>query len=763
MLNRRRSLSVWIALGAVALVLMPAVAFAAEKTGMSSEGIFVAELVLLLVVGRGIGEVLETLGQPAVMGQLIGGILLGPSLLGWVWPAAERLIFVDDPSQKSMINAIAQLGVLLLLLLTGMETDLRLVRRVGRACFSISAAGVAVPFALGFIAAQFMPATLLATGGERIVAGLFLGTALSISSVKIVAMVVRDMNFMRRNLGQIIVSSAIIEDTIGWVIIAITIGIATKGRIEIGSLTFTVLGVAAFMAFSFTLGRRIVFDAIRWTNDTFRSEYAVVTVILAIMGVMALITDLIGVHTVLGAFVAGILVGESPILSRHIEGQLRGIITALFMPVFFGVAGLSADLTVLVDPQLALLTVALVVIASIGKFGGAFVGAEVAGMSRAEGIAVGCGMNARGSTEVIVASIGLSMGVLSHNLFTMIVTMAVITTLAMPPTLRWALRRLPMGEQEKKRLEREEMDQRGFVANLERLLVVVDEGVVGRFAAYLAGAIGAGKPTTVLHSSGELDAEPTEGLHLEEIEKGAEDSREAARKTDETPVREAPVTRRQHGELSAEAVAKEARKGYGMLLVGLGRAVTAKGGFSHRLNEVAGAFDGPLCLVLKPAGAGRQMPQLGPGSGRILVPVNGTAVARRGAELALAIAAVTGAPVKMLYVARSGREGPRDTVSHRRREAVLKDIVALADRYGVEIETAIRSRAAAADAIARQAGRNVALIVMGVARRQGEELIFGETTTAVLRRGPCPVVLISDERVKRDESDREAVRTGTGN
>ncbi|MDX8448088.1 cation:proton antiporter [Mesorhizobium captivum] len=752
-----------IGLGAAALALMPVVAFAAEKSGMSSEGIFVLEVILLLVVGRGIGELLERLGQPAVMGQLIGGILLGPSLLGWLWPAAERVVFAGDAAQKSMINAIAQLGVLMLLLLTGMETDLRLVRRVGRACFSISAAGVAVPFVLGFVAAQFMPDSLLAAGGERVVAGLFLGTALSISSVKIVAMVVREMNFMRRDLGQIIVSSAIIEDTIGWVIIAITIGIATHGRIEAGSLAFTLAGVALFMAFSFTLGRRIVFDAIRWTNDTFRSEYAVVTVILAIMGAMALITDLIGVHTVLGAFVAGILVGESPILSRHIEGQLRGVITALFMPVFFGVAGLSADLTVLMDPQLALLTVALVAIASIGKFGGAFIGAEVSGMSRAEGIAVGCGMNARGSTEVIVASIGLSIGVISHNLFTMILTMAVITTLAMPPTLRWALGRLPIGEAEKKRLEREEVDQRGFIANLERLLVVVDEGVVGRFAAYLAGVIGAGKPMTALHTSGENDAEPGEAAHLDEIEKGAEEGREAAKEADEEPAREAPLTRRRHeAPLSAEAVAKEARKGYGMLLIGLGRALTAKGGFSRRLNEIAGAFDGPLCLVLKPTSAGRHMPRLGPQSGRILVPVNGTSVARRGAELALAIAAVTGAPVKMLYVARVSRDEPRDTVSHRRREAVLKDIVALADRYGVEIETAIRSRAAAADAIARQAGRNVALIVMGVARRPGDELIFGETTSGVLQRCPCPVVLISDARLRRDDEGREALRSGTG-
>ena len=758
-INRRWSL----ALAGVALLLIPAVAWAAEKSGMSSEGIFVLEIILLLVAGRGIGELLERLGQPAVMGQLIGGILLGPSLLGWLWPEAERVVFAGDAAQKSMINAIAQLGVLMLLLLTGMETDLRLVRRVGRACFSISAAGVAVPFVLGFVAAQFMPATLLAADGERVVAGLFLGTALSISSVKIVAMVVREMNFMRRDLGQIIVSSAIIEDTIGWVIIAITIGVATHGRIELGNLAFTLAGVAAFMAFSFTIGRRIVFDAIRWTNDTFRSEYAVVTVILAIMGAMALITDLLGVHTVLGAFVAGILVGESPILSRHIEGQLRGVITALFMPVFFGVAGLSADLTVLADPNLALLTVALVVIASLGKFGGAFIGAEASGMSRAEGIAVGCGMNARGSTEVIVASIGLSIGVLSHNLFTMIVTMAVITTLVMPPTLRWALGRLPIGEGEKKRLEREEVDQRGFITNLERILVVVDEGVVGRFAAYLAGVIGAGKPMTALHASGESDAEPGEAAHLDEIEKGAEEGREAAKEADEEPAREAPLTRRRHeAPLSAEAVAKEARKGYGMLLIGLGRALTAKGGFSRRLNEIAGAFEGPLCLVLKPTGAGRQMPRLDPQSGRILVPVNGTSVARRGAELALAIAAVTGAPVKMLYVARASRDEPRDTVSHRRREAVLKDIVALADRYGVEIETAIRSRAAAAEAIARQAGRGVALIVMGVARRPGHELIFGETTSGVLQRCSCPVVLISDARLRRDDEGREALRSGTG-
>ncbi|HEX2593389.1 MAG TPA: cation:proton antiporter, partial [Rhizomicrobium sp.] len=360
-------------LGVVFMLLAAGQAWAAAEghgkasgMGGSGEGTFVAEIVLLLIVGRGLGEVLQRFGQPAIMGQLIGGILLGPSLFGWIWPDAQHMIFSTDPNKKAMIDAVSQLGILMLLLLTGMETDLRLVRRVGAACFSISVTGVLVPFACGFALAQFLPDSLLPNPADKVVAGLFIGTALSISSVKIVAMVVREMNFMRRNLGQVIVSSAIIEDTIGWLIIAITFGIATTGKLEITSLALTVMEVAAFMAFSFTIGRRIVFTLIRWTNDTFRSEYPVITMILIITGVMALVTNLIGVHTVLGAFVAGILIGESPILSDHIESQLRGIITALFMPVFFGMAGLSADLTVLKDPTLALLTLGLVLIASIG-------------------------------------------------------------------------------------------------------------------------------------------------------------------------------------------------------------------------------------------------------------------------------------------------------------------------------------------------------------------------------------------------------------
>ena len=159
---------------------------------------------------------------------------------------------------------------------------------------------------------------------------------------------------------------------------------------------------------------------------------------------MALTTELIGVHTALGAFVAGMLVGQSPILTEHIEDELRGFIFAFFSPVFFAVAGLGMDLRTLVDPTLLLFTLAVIAVASVGKFSGALVGGRLGGLTTRESLALATGLNARGSTEVIIASIGLAMGALSNQLYTMIVAMAVVTTMAMPPMLRWMMARVPL-------------------------------------------------------------------------------------------------------------------------------------------------------------------------------------------------------------------------------------------------------------------------------------------------------------------------------
>ena len=486
------------------LLASAAAAWAADAPGGqgASEAVFIIQLVVLMLVGRLLGEVLLRLGQPAVMGQLMAGLVLGPSLLGFLFPDLQHALFPAAKEQKAMLDGMSQFGVLLILLMTGMETDLKLVKETSRASISASVFGIIIPFACGFALGEFLPDAMIPDPSKRLITSLFLGTALSIASVKIVATVVREMNFLRRTVGQVILGSAIVDDTIGWIIISVIFGLALQGHVDPFSVAKSVIGTLAFMAFSLTIGRRWVSLAIRWVNDTFVSEYAVITAILVIMGLMALTTHLMGVHAVLGAFVAGILVGKSPILTRHIDEQFRGLILAIFMPVFFGTAGLSADLIVVFkDPRLLLLTLGLIAIATIGKFTGAFLGGELGGLSRREALALATGMNARGSTEVIVATIGLSMGALSQDLFTMIVTMAIVTTLAMPPTLRWALARLPIRKEEKERLDREEMEAKGFVSKLERLLVAVDDSANGQFGSRVAGMIAGTRsmPTTVMH------------------------------------------------------------------------------------------------------------------------------------------------------------------------------------------------------------------------------------------------------------------------
>jgi len=770
-------LCVW--LGALPL-LTAAPVWAAEGGKGPSDAIFFAQIITLMMVGRVLGEAMLRLRQPAVMGQLIAGLLLGPSFFGFLFPDLQHALFPKNTEQKAMIDAISQFGILLLLLLTGMETDLKLVRTTGRASLFASLMGIVIPFLCGVGLGEMLPDSMLPDPGKRLITSLFLGTALSIASVKIVAMVVREMNFMRRVVGQVILASAIIDDSVGWIIVSIIFSLALHGSIETVSLAQSVIGTIVFMVASLTIGRRAVFFIIRWVNDTFVSEFAVITAILVIMGVMALITYLIGVHTVLGAFVAGLLVGESPILTRHIDEQLRGIITAFFAPVFFGIAGLTADLTILADPKIALFTIGLILIASVGKFTGAFVGAELGGLTKREGFALACGMNARGSTEVIIATVGLSMGALNQDLFTMIVAMALLTTMAMPPTLRWALSRIPMRKEEKQRLEREELEARGFVPNLERLLLAVDDSPNGQFASRVAGVLAGthGMPTTVLHipDSGKIEGtmpDNSEKMGVPPDKKKDEESKGSARKTEKTEKRiekaekagdtvqqaaaeikdkqkseekvdaSVEVTTIVHEQPSPATIAEEAKKGYDAFIIGLEATSKRSADFDSGVANLARGFDGPLIIA-----AARDDLEKKPNSEfSVLVPVNGTEPSRRAAEVAITLARATKAPVTVLYVAArtAGRRGMRRGIRNRRNEeAILKDIVAIADGYNMSIRTAVVAEPAADEAILREIERRSHnLVVMGVGRRPGERLFFGDTAAALLEKSERSLLFVA--------------------
>ena len=741
------------------LLLLQQGSAAQGQGGQSSEhmvAVFIVEITLMLLVGRLLGELMQRVGQPAVMGQLLGGVLIGPSVLGTFWPAAYQAIFPDLEAQKRMIDAISQLGILMLLLLTGMETDLALVSRMRRTAFFTSLSGIIFPFVCGYLVGHFLPASMLPNPAQRLVTALFLATALSISSVKIVAMVIMEVGFLRRNVGQIILASAILDDTIGWIIIAVIGGIATGGGVNFRAVGFALGGTIIFLAFSFTVGRRIVAHIIRWTNDNLVIDMPVITAILVLMLLAALLTDYIGVHTVLGAFVVGILVGQSPILSKHIEEQLRGLIVALFAPIFFAVAGREIDLTILHSFALIKLALGFILIASFGKVFGCYVGGRLGRLGHRESTALAIGMNARGSTEVIVATIGLSLGVLSRDLFTLIVVMAISTTLVTPPLLRWALARIPPTGEEKERLEREAAQAKEFVPTVERLLIAVDGSADGKLASSLAGLFaGARKVTTTVvelgqgnkrhtllppDTSGELVKASVEVATRSKSGSKTE-GQEALPATDKPTllVNQMPV------EELAKGIMNEAQKGYDMLFLGIAHALdSSRGGLQDEVGKIVQEFKGTSALaVARGAQTGEQLTQ----TLNILMPATGTDYSRRAAEVAITLAKASGATVTALHIAPPPEETdllrrPRELL--RTGRALLRDIGALGKREGVTVKSLIKVRRSPEAAILRQVRRGRHnLLVLGVKVRQGEQLFFGRRIAVLLERASCSLLIVN--------------------
>jgi len=730
-----------------AALMYPMAAVAATESGSHSSALFIAQLIALLLVGRLLGELMLRIGQPAVMGQLLGGILLGPSVFGSLYPIAQQALFPSDAGQSRMIEAVAQLGVLMLLLLTGMETDLAAVSKVRRPAMTVSIFGIAVPFVAGFALGEFLPSALLPSPGGRLITALFCGTALSISSVKIVAVIVRNMSFEHRRVGQVLLAASILDDTVGWIFLAAILGLAQRGHIDGRAVIQTVIGTLLFLVLSFTLGRRVVSFLIRIANDYLKSEMAVITVILIVMGLFSLLTNALGVNTVLGAFVAGMLIGRSPILTHHIEEQLRGLIVALFMPVFFGLAGLAADLAILKHPALLGWAAAFIVAASVGKFSGTYIGGRLGALSARESLALGCGMNARGSTEVILATLGLAVGALNTTLFTLIVTMALVTTLAMPPTLRWALARVPITAEETRRLVRVAFEARGYVPSLERLLAAVDQSPSGNLAARCVGLLAGawGMPTTVVPLQREPGAVMAGGrpeAAAVEVAMAAAvlPSADTERLSGSIQVAKAPRAFDTHA-----AIAEVSKKGFDLLWIGTEPGTDASGVIHGNVSDVASAFDGHVALVFARGVLAKQ-----PLTSRlnILIPVTGTAHSRRAAEVALALAQACHGSVTALYVS----EVPLRKVWNRNlsltralrggEEAILREMADLAQQYGPPLRPLLRVGRQPAEAIVEEINRGTySLVVLGVTQRPGETLSLGATARVLLARSPQSVLL----------------------
>jgi Kef-type K+ transport system membrane component KefB len=386
-------------------------------------------LAVILVAARAVGLLFRRLGQPPVVGEVVAGILLGPSLLGRISPAA--LAFLLPPAVAPFLGVIAQVGVILFMFLVGVELDPGLMRNRTQATVAISHASITVPFVLGSLLALPLYPRLATRDVPFTAFALFLGVSMSITAFPVLARILMDRGIQRTRLGVLALTCAAVDDVTAWCLLALVVSVI---RAQSGSALVTVLLTAAYLGLLLAVVRPLVARLVR-AVDHRGAPRGVMAVVLVALLVSALITEAIGIHAIFGAFVLGVIVPHDSRIARQVREQLEGVVVVLLLPAFFAFTGLRTQVGLLRGASGWLLCGGIILVASLGKFGGSAVAARLTGLSWHDAASLGVLMNTRGLVELIVLNIGLDLHVLSPALFAMLVLMAIATTIATTPLL----------------------------------------------------------------------------------------------------------------------------------------------------------------------------------------------------------------------------------------------------------------------------------------------------------------------------------------
>lgn len=397
---------------------------------------FLLAIGLLLLAGRLLGELAGRLRQPPVLGEIIAGIVLGPTIFGRFAPDAFEALFPAEGPAAHARGGLATFAVVMFMFVAGMEVDLSTIWRRGRAAIAVSITGIVVPFGLGLAAALLFPATLgREPGPSDLVFTLFFATALSISALPVIARTLMDLNLYRSDVGMVVIAAAVFNDLVGWIVFALILGLVG----DVGHSPWMTIGwVVGFSALMLTLGRWLLHRSLPFIQAHLSWPAGVMGFALTLALFGAAITEWIGVHALFGAFLAGVALGDSTHLRERTRSSINQFVSSGLAPLFFTTIGLSVDFVAHFDLPLTLL---VLVIACIGKVLGCAWGARRAGMERRESWAVGFGMNARGAMEIILGLIALRAGIIGETLFVSLVVMALVTSMMSGPIMSRVLRR----------------------------------------------------------------------------------------------------------------------------------------------------------------------------------------------------------------------------------------------------------------------------------------------------------------------------------
>ncbi|MFA7379030.1 MAG: cation:proton antiporter [Bacteroidia bacterium] len=393
----------------------------------------ILSLGVMLLSARLLGELLRKFGIPLVVGEILAGIVLGPSLFGQLFPESLQFIFPSAGGATLALNGITQMSVIMLLFVAGLELELPLILKQGKAAGLTSIFSLAIPFAIGFFAAYYAGDFFgLDDSNHLLVFSLFLGTALSITALPVIARILMDLKLLKTRIGMIVISSAMLNDLIGWLIFSLVLGLMNEGNSE-HSLTYTILFTISYAVILLTVGKYLIDKALPWIQKNFSWPGGILSIGLSLCFLGAALTEYIGIHGVFGAFIVGMAFGDSVNLKEQEREIIQQFITNIFAPLFFVSIGLRINFVSNFSIELVAVVTAL---AMISKIGGAWMGARLSGLNNSESMAIGFGMNARGAMEIILGLLALEAGIINDKLFVALVVMAILTSVISGPMMQ---------------------------------------------------------------------------------------------------------------------------------------------------------------------------------------------------------------------------------------------------------------------------------------------------------------------------------------
>lgn len=397
--------------------------------------IFVAQLGIIVLFARIFGEISRKLGQPIIVGEVIAGIILGPTIFGYFLPSWHESLFPSSGPQSYLLQGISWLCVIFLLLITGLEIDLRASIRQGKQCIFISFFGLLAAFIGVYCATFFLPSYFYPEGIASSHVNLFIAVALAVVGIDVIAKILFDLKILRSEVGVKILTSGVLSDGVGWTLIAIAIALISTGSLTVVTILKPLIIMSLYSFIALTVGSTLIDRFLNFIGYKELDTTMTLSLLFAAALINGAIAHLLGIHVIFGAFITGVIAGESEKITPYIRQWTQDFIFAVFAPIFFVLIGMQLKFS---TAEIWVPIIILLFVSSLFKVGGAFLGGILGGLGRRNALTVACGLNTQGTMGIIVAMIAFELGLFNAELFSTIIMICVLTSLFVGPLLKWA-------------------------------------------------------------------------------------------------------------------------------------------------------------------------------------------------------------------------------------------------------------------------------------------------------------------------------------